>query len=119
VTFTAHAAVGGGLTALLTRILGGDPTVGLVVGAVLGSAPDTVDWIAWKLGWCDRWSLYVLMHHEVHKAILIVLFPMGLHVWLDSYIHKVPGGNWWPKYWWTEVLMWVVGGILIWRTYAR
>ena len=115
ITFVAHSLLGAGVTGLVTKVAFGDPTPGIVVGAVLGGLPDTLDWLLATLGLTERWSIYVVMHHPKPWLwwIELILFPIGLHCWLDTFVHKVPGGNWWGEYWWAEIGMWIVGGVLI------
>jgi hypothetical protein len=115
VTFLAHSAFGAGVTGLVTKIAFGDPTPGVIVGGILGGLPDTLDWVLWKLGKIERWSVYSVMHHPpLWLLILSIIFcPIGIHIYLDTFIHKEPGYNWWPDYAWLEISLWIVGGTLI------
>lgn len=59
-----------------------------IAGAILGSGPDVIDWIGWKLGlWPHKW-LYMLLHYR--KWIIwtqILLVAPGLHVLFDKLTH--------------------------------
>lgn len=84
---------------------------------VIGTLPDTVDWVAAVLGLAPRWELYVILHHGP-PWILLLLPPYVLHLVVDVPFHAA-GGNWWPVLWWGEVLMWVVGVGLLILAYCR
>jgi hypothetical protein len=113
VTFASHSCFGAGVTGLVTKIAFGDPTPGVIAGGILGGLPDTLDWVLWKLGKIKRWSLYDDFHHRMPLLLKILYFPVGLHVWLDTFVHLYPGYNWWPEYAWMEIGLWIVGGTLI------
>jgi hypothetical protein len=108
-TLLAHGAFAAGLTSLFVVTAGGNPNYGIVAGAVLGTAPDLWDWIAWKVFSVPRWTVYLWFHHECPVWLLIVLFPMGIHISMDRIVHRIPGLNWWPAYWYLEILLWVTG----------
>jgi len=90
-TFVSHGYMGAASYAQLNRVLGLNCDVAApTVGAILGSAPDTFDWIAWKLGLTKkRWALYAILHHN-RIAVLIecLLVAPGLHVLFDRLIHS-------------------------------
>lgn len=114
-TFLAHSALGAATAGLVSKVVTGDPTPGVAIGGILGGLPDTLDWLLATLGITERWSIYVVMHHPKPWLwwIELVLFPMGLHTYLDTFVHTSPGVNWWSSKWYWEVGMWIVGGVLI------
>jgi hypothetical protein len=58
------------------------------LGAILGSAPDTFDWIGAKLGLFPRWWLYNILHHTTPAIIFeLLLIAPGIHVLFDFLVH--------------------------------
>jgi hypothetical protein len=83
------------------------------LGALLGSLPDTLDWLLAVLGFVPRWEVYSWFHHSIPTWAEIVVFPVGLHVWSDRLVHLYPGYAWWPDFWYMEIGMWIVSGIVL------
>lgn len=88
-TFPTHAYVGAVAYHALSRAIGLEagwaaPTL----GAVLGSAPDTVDWIGAKLGFWPRWWMYSILH-KWKPAVIVeaILVAPGLHILFDLLSH--------------------------------
>jgi len=120
VTFPAHMIVGGSLCGTLLRTESLKTRVwAYISGAILGGLPDTLDWLLAFFGLTLRWSVYDWFHHLVPWFIQLMLFPMGLHIQLDKIVHRFPGYNWWPEFWYLEVGMWLVGGLLTWFTFKE
>jgi hypothetical protein len=120
-SFIAHGLFGAGVSGAGTRLLGGKKTVIIgitVAGFLFGIAPDAADWIAWFLFGAERWQLYNLMHFGWLSYALAWVTPYGLHLALDLIFHA-SGANWWPRLWWLEVLMWIVGGLMIWYALSK
>lgn len=120
-TFAAHGALGAGLTCAAISPLGPDPAgfwIFGVLGFIMGSLPDTADWFTATFLGAQRWVLYGRMHHGDLTWKFFWCPPFLLHVWADSFIHNVPGGNWWPRYAWTEFAMWGASGLLFWIAFA-
>ena len=109
-TFVTHSYTGAVTYGFLGHQVGLDSlTVPVIVGAILGGAPDTFDWIAWKLGLLPRWWLYGIMHHSrLVVWIEIILIAPGLHVLFDRLIHDpvIPRED--PVY---DAEMWNVFGL--------
>ena len=121
-TFAAHTALGAGVCAAPAHLLGAptEAVVALTVyGAVLGSLPDTFDWVMAKLGLAQRWFWYVKLHHDPPWWLMIQP-PFALHLWTDEWFHDPmkPGWDWWPERGWLEILIWVVSGLLLWYGFS-
>jgi hypothetical protein len=82
-----------------------DLKVGLIaVGFVLGSLPDTADWVAAKVFKKERWELYTKMHKGLFSiGVGCILWDYGAHLLLDIPFHRIPGENWWPRLWWLDI----------------
>lgn len=85
----SHAYTGAVAYYLLSRAIGVDGGAAApVLGAILGSAPDTFDWIGWKLGYWPRWWLYSIMHKFWLAVVVeVALIAPGLHLLFDLLIH--------------------------------
>lgn len=119
-TFLAHTALGAGLSASVARAYGAPAwlrtTLG-ICGGILGALPDVGDWLVATLGFLPRWQLYNEMHLN-SPWWLLIWPPYTLHVGLDTIVHTY-GPNWWPAYWWLEILLWVVAGLLFYHAYRK
>lgn len=116
-TFLAHSALGMGVLMGLVRWI--NPLTQKTtlwawgaIGLVLGGLPDTLDWVLAQFHVIGRWSLYGWFHHD-YPLWLAFVFPTSLHILTDTWIHLFPGYNWWPEYWYLEVGMWLLAGVLI------
>lgn len=88
-TFVGHAYTGAVAALLLSRAIGVDaPVAAPVIGGLLGSAPDTVDWVGSKLKLWPCWWMYVIMHHQRVVVFIecLLIFP-GLHLLFDKFLH--------------------------------
>jgi hypothetical protein len=90
VTYFGHAFMGAAAYATLNHQFGlGLDVAAPVVGAIFGSAPDTIDWVGYRFKWWPRWWLYGILHFW--KPALIVealLIAPGLHtIVFDPWIH--------------------------------
>lgn len=109
-TFLAHGFVGAASADLL-RSWGGRSRswIWVVSGWILGTLPDSLDWILAVLGIFPRWYLYGLFHHDWLGWATAWISPIGLHMALDLIVHRGPSGtNWWPEFWWAEALAWIL-----------
>ena len=112
-TFIAHGLIGAASVAVparllrapawLTRILAG-------LGFILGSAPDTFDWIAAAVFHAQRWVLYGQFHDGIYTKLCAFVYPCGLHLLADTPFHSKPNYDWWADLWWLEVGMLLLGG---------
>ena len=81
--------------------------VAALYGFVVGSWPDTGDWLAAQVGLYPRWTLYNLYHHHAPWYWLIQP-PFFMHVKVtDPPFHILPGWDWWPTMWSVAVLWWL------------
>ena len=116
-TFIAHAYAGAVIAHTVCRLIGVDGGVIVpVCGAVLGSAPDTLDWIGAKLVLFPRWWLYNILHFYRPVVIVecILLFP-GIHVLLDRLVHRgVESGGGIP-----DMEKYIIGEIMVWSVFTN
>jgi hypothetical protein len=119
--FVCHGAIGAGIMAAAAERLRLPLWVknsASVYGFVVGSWPDTGDWLAAQLGLYPRWTLYNYYHHHAPWYWLIQP-PFFMHVKVtDPPFHLVPGENWWPTMWSVEVLWWLFALWLLWYAYG-
>jgi len=114
--------VGAGVMALASKELGmplAVTQIATVYGFVMGTWPDTWDWISAQMGKTERWYLYGIYHNHP-PWYLIIQPPFFLHWAIDKAFHdpSKPGWNWWPQLGWLEITMWYLGAILLWLAYA-
>jgi hypothetical protein len=100
----------------MLRPLGVEPLAPAIAGFVLGTAPDTVDWLSAMIGLSERWSVYGWFHGKKRWYVMI-LPPVWLHIGMDTIIHTTPGYNWWPEFWYLEVEMWLVSALVLWNVF--
>jgi hypothetical protein len=132
-TFVAHGLLGGAVAALgallawivprgwkLRELSARAFWILAVYGFVVGTLPDSADWIAAVLGILPRWELYVILHHSP-PTWLAVQPPFALHLWLDTFFHDPlkPGWDWWRELWWLEVSTWIVSLGILFLTWRR
>ena len=106
-SFVTHGMVGAAGTALVFAYGNVPPeqsVIGTVVGGIVGTLPDTADWIASKLFGKQRWVLYEWMHTGDLVWLGFLLPPILWHQLLDIPFHQRPGEAWWPRLWWLEVV---------------
>lgn len=135
--FATHGVMGAAETLGLVKLLAlfGNyivhPVAPMIIGFVVGSAPDTIDWAVWQLSrwhflkflhgkYPDRYgSIYLWFHYKMPTWLKVVLFPAGTHVTVDLLFHRKPAGisledwntnkdgvrNWWPRWWWLDILL--------------
>jgi hypothetical protein len=89
-TFLSHGYAGAVAYVGICQLAGIDGTwIAPAAGAVLGSAPDTFDWVLSKLGITERWKLYVWWHHSTAALILsLILVAPAIHILIDRLIHS-------------------------------
>jgi hypothetical protein len=107
-TFVTHGYAGAVAYIGICRLAGVDGGwVAPTAGGILGSAPDTLDWILargrewpkWlgfiersrfnRIGLIDRWSLYVWWHHSTAALLIsLILIAPGIHILVDRLIHS-------------------------------
>lgn len=116
-SFMAHGLVGAASAAYLSTYLGlvfrkiskKVYWISLSVGFILGSMNDILDRIySWISGGPQYGPIYHWFHYDMSTWFALVLFPSGLHYYMDKPFHRVPGANWWPQMWTAEVAMWIV-----------
>ena len=117
-TFAGHAIFGAGICAVPFIWCDSEAIKwsAAVFGLIGGAAPDAVDWVAAKLGLVPRWELYTRMHVGDLARIFRWHPAYFLHLAVDHTIHKWPGYDWWNQYWAGEILLWVIGGGLLYFT---
>lgn len=74
---------------------------GAVVGGILGAVPDVIGWTGLRK--YKTWERYLRAHKPTWWKW--ILFPWGLHIFIDSLTHK-EGKEWWVK-WWIEIIGWI------------
>jgi hypothetical protein len=85
----------------------------MVIGGVLHSLPDTVDWVSADiLKKTPRWKLYNIWHHPIkNDAKGLLDFELAtlivIHLAFDRIVHFVPKTSSW--YW----PMWILGEIVL------
>lgn len=89
-TFVSHGYAGAVAYVGICQLTGVDGGwVAPVAGAVLGSGPDTFDWVLAKLGIIERWKLYVWWHHSTAALVLsLILVAPAIHILIDRLIHS-------------------------------
>jgi len=105
-TFVTHGLVGAAGTALVFMHghVPPEQSVGAVIlGGIVGTLPDTADWVASVVFKKPRWVLYSRMHSGDLVWLGFFFPPILWHVLLDIPFHRTPGENWWPRLWWLEV----------------
>lgn len=117
-SFFAHGFVAGATAGWLSKnfkVL----LLCVIVFFVLGTVPDTADWVAWQLGWQSQHygAVYGFFHgglwaDPAARWWLLLPHPMGLHIILDLSFHA-GDPHWWPRLWWAEVLMDLGGGGIV------
>ena len=119
--FVCHGGIGAGLMSAAAERLGLPlwvKNVASAYGFVVGSWPDTGDWLAAQLGLYPRWTLYNIYHHHAPWYWLIQP-PFFMHVKVtDPPFHIRPNWNWWPTMWSVEVLWWLFAFWLLWYAYG-
>jgi|GEM_PF-2795491 hypothetical protein len=116
-TFVTHGLVGAASLAVPVRLLGGKPWLvrtAAALGFVLGSAPDTFDWVAATIFNADRWVLYSQFHDGIYTTVCAIVYPCGLHLLADKPFHRIPGYDWWNDLWWLEIGLGLCGLALTW-----
>ena len=119
-TFLAHGIAGAGICSFMFwRSPKWLKWTVAIQGALFGMAPDVVDWIAHVFWGTPRWSIYSWMHNDPGWFIYHPAYC--LHLVVDAVIHDPnnPGYNWWPDYFWLEILLWVFGIGLLWLTFRK
>ena len=114
-TILAHACLGAGLHAIVGRVMYWPRRTRLYLalsGAVCGAGPDIMGWVGNLMG--DEWTAYLTVHSGELSTYLAWIPAIGAHIALDSVVHPFPG---WPQYIIAEVIVWVFGLILLWRTF--
>jgi hypothetical protein len=113
-TFLAHTVLPGAIAAFAVSRVRSNRTFWAVViaCAVLGSLPDTLDFVLALVGLVPRWSLYGWFHHNWPVALWWVV-PITLHIVMDIPLHQFPGFNWWGSYWWAEVATWALALLFV------
>jgi hypothetical protein len=90
-----------------------------IYGFIVGSAPDTFDWIAAQLGLAPRWEWYTIFHHNAPWYWLIQP-PIFMHVAVtDPPFHIISGWSWWPVMWSVEVLWVLFATALLYYAYRK
>jgi len=122
-TFVAHGLVGAAATTYLNTMIGIVSKRGLskrvywinvAVGFFLGSMNDTIDRVAsWITGSPQYGPIYQWFHHDMPTWFMVVFYQSGLHYVMDKPFHKIPGANWWPVMWMSEVVMWIMPGMIL------
>jgi hypothetical protein len=85
-TFMAHGVLESGVVGAIT----GNPTLA-VLGFLHGIWPDVMKTVL----------------KEPHPESGFLYWAFWPHLALDKVFHRYE--DWWPYYWWLEVLMWIVG----------
>lgn len=118
-TFVAHGIAGAGLCALpFVKARPWLKWTAAIFGFLGGIAPDAADWIAATLFGATRWTLYTRMHSGDLAEVFIYHPAYCLHLAVDSVIHRFPGYNWWPEYWWLEIALWLLGAGWLWLVFS-
>lgn len=109
-TFVAHGLVGAASLLAIKNLRGSERVLPwLLAGFALGTVPDSLDWIFALFGILPRWELYSLFHGGWLGIATAWITPIGLHLALDLIVHSgPPGWNWWPTFWWAEILCWLI-----------
>jgi hypothetical protein len=114
--FVTHGLIGAGVMSSIGKRLNAAPWVKhalAIYGFVMGTAPDTFDWIVAALGIRPRWELYVYFHHDAPWWWLYQP-PFFLHVVIvDPPFHIFPGWDWWSTMWSVELLWVFFAGVLL------
>lgn len=77
-----------------------------IAGAAFGAAPDVIGWLGRAFN--RRWQWYTEFHHGWPARALCWIPAYGAHLAVDKLVH-IGVGHWWPRFWYVELLTWLVG----------
>ena len=111
-TIIDHAAVGGLMTFPLL-FFKKTPVFWIIAAfslfAFFGALPDALGFIG-NAFYHDNWTLYGRAHHGDIASIIKYFPSYGLHLYVDTFFHTIPGA-WWPRLWKEETLGAVIESI--------
>jgi len=118
--FVTHGLIGAGVMAAPAKFFKAPKWLKntlAVYGFVLGTVPDTFDWINATVFGGVRWQLYTYFHRDADWWWLVQP-PVFMHVKVtDPPFHIISGWNWWPTLAWLEISWAMVAIALLWYAY--